>query len=158
MKGPVYVVEGHRISKRMVHWKAKYIFTLQAWRLMVNGTPASDSKRAPIILGPEVTIGDFHAICQSWIKIDEVHLGVFNIDTESIDGEPLSRIIFGMTIQEHIIKDEKALLIEGAETLASACEYLKDALDNGKPIYESQWLDGLMRLHGDLLRLGETDG
>lgn len=41
-----------------------------------------------------------------------------------------------------------------AEDILSVADYLKDALDAGDEIYESKWLDPLMRVHGLLLASG----
>ena len=50
--------------------------------------------------------------------------------------------------------NEKAL--EAAFTLMDVADYLKDALDNGKPIYESKWLDALMEVHGVLSEIADA--
>ena len=45
---------------------------------------------------------------------------------------------------------------ELAEDLIGAADYLKTALDAGKGVYESKWLDTVMVVHGFLLELADA--
>ena len=39
---------------------------------------------------------------------------------------------------------------DAANEILRVADYLKTALDNGEPIHESRWLDGLIEAHGKL--------
>ena len=50
----------------------------------------------------------------------------------------------------------KEEISDAAEDLIAAVDYLKTALDNDKPIYESHWLGSLMVAHGVLLEVADS--
>lgn len=50
-----------------------------------------------------------------------------------------------------LTNDQIEALNEAADTIIDSADYLKDCLDEGREVYESKWLDGLMEVHGTLL-------
>lgn len=52
---------------------------------------------------------------------------------------------------------DKDDLIEAADDLIEAANYLKDHLDAGKSILESQWLGAVMRAHEMLLAAADAE-